>query len=103
DHRFASVLDRPGEQDLTAHVDFQAISRAATEAGARVTRIATQGEWLARLGIAERAAALTRAHPRRAKEVDAARKRLCDADQMGELFKVIAIHSPRGPAPAGFD
>ena len=26
-HRFAPVLDKPGEQDLTAHVDFEAVAR----------------------------------------------------------------------------
>jgi hypothetical protein len=35
--------------------------------------------------------------------VDAARRRLCDEDQMGKLFKVVAIHSPDWPAPAGFE
>ncbi len=101
-HRFAAVLDRPGEQDLTAHVDFEAVARAASGAGASVTPVVTQGEWLERLGIAARAAALAKAHPERSGEFEAARRRLCDADQMGALFKAIAIHSPEWPAPAGF-
>jgi len=62
----------------------------------------TQGQWLERLGIAARAASLARAHPGRAEEVDAARRRLCDPGEMGSLFKVIAIHSPTWPRPAGF-
>jgi len=62
----------------------------------------TQGQWLDRLGIAARAASLARAHPERAEEVDEALKRLCDPEQMGSLFKVIAIHSPTWPRPAGF-
>jgi SAM-dependent MidA family methyltransferase len=101
-HQYAPVLDRPGEQDLTAHVDFEAVARAATAAGAAVTPVATQGQWLERLGIVARAAALVRAHPERAEEVDAARRRLCDPAQMGALFKVIGVHSPGWPAPAGF-
>ena len=102
-HRFAPLLDKPGEQDLTAHVDFESVATAAREAGASVTPVATQGQWLERLGIAARAEALARAHPARAKEAESARKRLCDADQMGELFKAIAFHSPKWPAPAGFE
>jgi SAM-dependent MidA family methyltransferase len=102
-HKFAPVLDRPGEQDLTAHIDFEAVARAARSAGAAVTPVVTQALWLERLGIAARAAALSRAHPDRAEEVDAAQRRLCDADAMGTLFKIIAIHSPDWPAPAGFE
>jgi SAM-dependent MidA family methyltransferase len=99
-HRFAPVLDRPGEQDLTAHVDFEAVAKAAQ--GVRVTEVVTQGEWLARLGIGHRAAALTKASPARAEEIDKAVQRLTCKDEMGDLFKVIAIHSPDWPAPAGF-
>jgi SAM-dependent MidA family methyltransferase len=102
-HKFAPVFDRPGEQDLTAHVDFEAVANAARSAGASVTAVVTQGRWLERLGIAARTLALSRAHPPRAEEVDAALKRLCDPDAMGNLFKVIAIHAPGWPAPAGFE
>ena len=101
-HRFAPVLDSPGEQDLTAHVDFEAVARVATEAGAAVTNIVTQREWLLRLGIGARAAALADANPERADELASAVQRLTGRDEMGELFKVIAIHSPQWPAPAGF-
>jgi SAM-dependent MidA family methyltransferase len=101
-HAYAPVLDRPGEQDLTSHVDFGAVSRAAVAEGASVTPLATQREWLNRLGIGARAAALTNANPERAPELAAAVQRLAGRDQMGELFKVIAIYSPEWPAPAGF-
>ena len=102
-HKFAPVLANPGEQDLTSHVDFQAVTEATREVGAAVTPLATQSEWLERLGISARAAALARAHPRRSAEIDAAYRRLCDPAQMGALFKVIAIHSPEWPKPAGFE
>jgi len=102
-HKFAPLLHNPGEQDLTAHVDFEALAKAATEAGASVTRLVTQGDWLEHVGIGARATALIRSYPERAEEVDAARRRLCDEDQMGKLFKVVAIHSPDWPAPAGFE
>ncbi|HET7709475.1 MAG TPA: SAM-dependent methyltransferase [Sphingomicrobium sp.] len=101
-HRFAPVLERPGEQDLTAHVDFEAVARAARDGGAMVTGLATQGEWLERLGVARRAEALAASHPGRSADVAAARRRLCDAQEMGSLFKVIGIHSKAWPAPAGF-
>ena len=101
-HGYAPVLVEPGEQDLTAHVDFEAVAAAARTAGAAVTPVATQGEWLIRLGIEARAQSLSRANPDRAAEVQSALDRLTGRDDMGELFKVIAIHSPDWPAPAGF-
>ena len=102
DHRYASVLDRPGEQDLTAHVDFEAVEASACGAGAQVTPLVTQATWLRALGIEPRAAALIRSNPERDDEIRSAVERLTAPGQMGELFKVIAIHSPDWPAPAGF-
>ena len=101
-HGFASVLDRPGEQDVTAHVDFEAIARTARAAGAKASALATQGEWLNRLGIGARAAALADATPDRASELAQAVQRLTSREAMGSLFKVLAIHSPDWPEPAGF-
>ncbi|MGZ2412013.1 NADH dehydrogenase [ubiquinone] 1 alpha subcomplex assembly factor 7 [Sphingomonas sp. F9_3S_D5_B_2] len=101
-HRFASVLERPGEQDLTSHVNFEAVAAVAREAGAAVSRPVAQGEWLETLGIESRAQALSRANPERLQELNAAMGRLCGSDAMGKLFKVIAVHAPQWPAPAGF-
>lgn len=101
-HRFASVLERPGEQDLTSHVDFEAVAAAARKGGATVTGLVGQGEWLEKLGIEARAQALSRANPDRLEELNAAVARLCGADAMGKLFKVLAIHAPAWPQPAGF-
>jgi SAM-dependent MidA family methyltransferase len=99
-HRFAPLLANPGEQDLTAHVDFEALAKAAEPA--RATAVVTQGDWLRRLGIEARAEALIKANPDKSTEVHAALERLIDGAQMGELFKVMAIHSAGWPAPAGF-
>jgi NADH dehydrogenase [ubiquinone] 1 alpha subcomplex assembly factor 7 len=104
-HRHASVLETPGEVDLTAHVDFAALGRAAARAGARVCGPLTQGTFLMRLGINERAASLKAASPTRAAEIDAGRARLTAAgtDGMGDLFKVIAIADQRLGALPGLD
>jgi SAM-dependent MidA family methyltransferase len=101
-HAFAPILHDPGEQDLTAHVDFAAVARTAGEKGATATALVTQGEWLERLGISDRADALAAANPDKADDVRSALDRLTAPDQMGELFKVIALHSADWPAPAGF-
>jgi SAM-dependent MidA family methyltransferase len=100
-HRFAPVLDSAGEQDLTAHVDFEAVQHAARDEGAAVTKVVSQGEWLVRLGIEARAQALSRANAERAREIEGAVHRLTAGGEMGTLFKVVAVHSPDWPAPAG--
>lgn len=100
-HGFAAILHRPGEQDLTSHVDFQRVAEVARQAGAFVAGPVEQGAWLERLGIQARARVLANAAPARAAEIEAARARLCRPDAMGSLFKVLAIHSPEWPRPAG--
>ena len=77
--------------------------RAASEAGAKVTAVITQGEWLNRLGIGARAAALATANPERIPELEQAVDRLCHEEQMGQLFKVMGVYSPDWPAPAGLE
>jgi len=105
-HGFADPLASPGEVDLTAHVDFAALARAASSAGARVHGPVPQGALLRRLGIEARAAMLKQAaKPTQAAEIDAAVRRLTapGRDAMGELFKAVVIADPKlGPLP-GFD
>jgi NADH dehydrogenase [ubiquinone] 1 alpha subcomplex assembly factor 7 len=100
-HAYADVLANPGESDLSAHVDFGALADTARAAGLAVPPLATQGDFLKRLGIAERAAALARANPDAMPSIEAALKRLVGADQMGELFKVFCATSS-GIKPIGF-
>ncbi|WP_448207668.1 class I SAM-dependent methyltransferase [Azospirillum sp. sgz302134] len=103
-HAFAPVLDAPGEADLTAHVDFASIAAAAREGGAESFGPVDQGEWLTRLGIRPRASALKRtATPKQAADIDSALNRLIAQDQMGTLFKVLALATPGLGAPAGFE
>lgn len=100
-HEYSDPWKEPGEQDLTAHVDFSALYQAAGHGRVRLCS-GTQGQWLERMGIGVRAAALAQAAPERADEMNSARQRLTAPDQMGELFKVMAIVSQAWPDPAGF-
>ena len=101
-HRFADPLADPGEQDLTAHVDFAAVARATEGLNARVGGPVAQGDWLRRLGIGQRAQSLIASNPGRRHDVEQAVERLCAADRMGELFKVMAIRASDWPEPPGF-
>ena len=94
-------LDAPGTADLTAHVDFEAVARAATPCAA--TGMTPQGVLLERLGATARARALARARPERAEAVAAAHRRLLHPAEMGDLFKAVALHPADAPPPPGFD
>jgi NADH dehydrogenase [ubiquinone] 1 alpha subcomplex assembly factor 7 len=98
-HKFHDPLAEPGGADLTAHVDFQALARAATEAGAVAHGPVEQGAFLTALGIEARAETLRKANGGTgAQDVDAALRRLIDAEEMGSLFKLLAL---TGPTPNG--
>ncbi len=101
-HAFANPFENPGEHDLTAHVDFGTLAEAARAEGAVVHGPVGQGAFLEALGIGSRAAALAAAAPERAASIEVDRARLTGADQMGTLFKVIAVTAPGWPAPEGF-
>lgn len=100
-HAYADVLDAPGEIDISAHVDFEALGAVAARAGLAVQPLATQGQFLTRLGIAERANALIAANPGSAEMIATAKARLVAPEQMGNLFKAFCAHSP-GLQPMGF-
>jgi NADH dehydrogenase [ubiquinone] 1 alpha subcomplex assembly factor 7 len=103
-HRRHDPLAEPGTADLTAHVDFAALARAAREAGAKAMGPVPQGMFLERLGIRMRAARLeSNASRAQAGAVRAALRRLIDPAEMGTLFKLLAITHPELPSPAGFE
>lgn len=97
-HRKEDPLASPGEADLTAHVDFDALAAAARPAAA--SAIVPQGVWLERLGITARGRALAAGLTGSALDAHvAAHRRLTHPDEMGDLFKVMSLHDDAGPAP----
>lgn len=103
-HSFADPLKTPGLADITAHVDFDALGRAAEAVGARTHGPVTQGEFLQRLGIETRATTLMqKATPEVAEDIASALKRLIGSgrDGMGTLFKVLGISDPGMSSLAG--
>ncbi|TXN74571.1 class I SAM-dependent methyltransferase [Methylobacterium sp. WL18] len=93
-HRFANPLAAPGEADLTHHVDFAALARAARAEEATILGPVEQREFLVALGLLERAERLkASATATQAKAIDSAVERLTDAGPtgMGRLFKVLAV------------
>jgi NADH dehydrogenase [ubiquinone] 1 alpha subcomplex assembly factor 7 len=101
-HRSQEILARPGEVDLSAHVDFAALAAAARAEGCAVFGPIPQGVWLERMGIAARARALKAAARSRRPAIEAALTRLTAPTAMGLLFKVLALVPPKLGSPAGF-
>ena len=81
----------PGLQDITAHVDFSALGRAAAEAGLKVLGYASQAQFLVNCGITDLLAEENPADARRYLPAAAAAQKLLSPAEMGELFKVLAV------------
>lgn len=106
DHSFVDPLESPGEADLTTHIDFAGLARAAKAAGARVHGPVTQGFFLRQIGVEQRAQALLRnASPEQTKEIERSLVRLVSEQQetdMGRLFKAMAVTQRSVEALPGF-
>ncbi|MGZ9033815.1 MAG: class I SAM-dependent methyltransferase [Rhodospirillales bacterium] len=103
EHQFHGILDHPGETDLSHHVDFAALAKAADRAGAEALGPIPQGLFLGRLGIDRRAESLfLGAPPDQFQAVMGAVRRLVHPSGMGLLFKAFVIVDPKLPTPPGF-
>lgn len=99
-HQQTDPLAQPGQADLTAHVNFADIARAAT----RASRMTPQGVFLERLGITARAQTLAQNMTGAPLQTHiSAHRRLTHPGEMGDLFKVIAITPQGGPHLPGVD
>jgi SAM-dependent MidA family methyltransferase len=98
-HKFANVFDRPGETDLSAHVNFAALARAAQTHGLETFGPMPMGLFLLKLGAAERLAQLCARAPGKAEGLVAGVRRLTSPQEMGELFRVLAIANGAAPPP----
>ena len=81
----------PGDEDLTAHVDFTALAEAAVEAGLEVLGYATQAQFLVNCGITEVLAEANVDNALHYAPLAAEAQKLLAPSEMGELFKVLAV------------
>ena len=96
----ASPYQAPGEQDLTAHVNFTALTAAAAQAGMQVQSLLTQSQFLMRIGEANQFADAfedCRLPQERAK-VALQLKHLVTPAGMGENFQVLLMSRDVPPA-----
>jgi SAM-dependent MidA family methyltransferase len=82
---------RPGEEDITAHVDFSSLAQAAREAGLEVLGYATQAQFLVNCGITDVLAEANVENALHYAPIAAQAQRLLSPAEMGELFKVLAV------------
>jgi NADH dehydrogenase [ubiquinone] 1 alpha subcomplex assembly factor 7 len=102
-HEPVPILDRPGESDLTAHVDFEALAHALRSAGAHTCAALTQRDFLLGMGLELRLSRLSRNATEAQKgDLVLAAERLAGPAQMGHLFKAMAATSPGLPCPHPF-
>lgn len=106
-HRCVDVLERPGEVDITSHIQFAEIARIAMESNVTVHGPVSQSDFLKRLGIDVRAEMLgAHATPKQAQDIQNAVQRLSGIcmkeNEMGMLFKVIGLSSDPSITLEGF-
>ncbi|KAG9246614.1 S-adenosyl-L-methionine-dependent methyltransferase [Calycina marina] len=109
-HKIVSPLSSPGLVDISADVDFIALTEAALGAspGVEVHGPIEQGTFLLGMGIKERAEMLAKGlkDPEKVKTLEGAWKRLIDrgGSGMGKVYKALAIVPESGGkrTPVGF-
>jgi SAM-dependent MidA family methyltransferase len=100
----ADPFARPGEEDITTHVDFTALAESAHHAGAQVLGYTTQAQFLVNCGITEVLAETNAENALRYAPIAAQAQKLLSPAEMGELFKVLAVgkHPTALPPLIGF-
>lgn len=103
-HQYWPPLAAPGRADVTAHVDFEALSRTAIDHGAASHGPVTQGRFLEGLGLTIRVEMLCKdKSAEEAAKIRAGAHRIAAPNEMGEIFKALCLSAPNLPTPAGFE
>ncbi len=84
-------LWEPGLSDITAHVDFSAMARAAREAGLDLLGYTSQARFLLNAGLLDLLGPRMAAGDAASLRLAAGVQKLLGEHEMGELFKVLAV------------
>lgn len=101
-HAHADPFLFPGLQDITAHVDFSAITRAGAEAGLDLLGYASQANFLINCGMTDLLGQISPEDPAAYLPIVAQAQKLMSPAEMGELFKAIALGRGLEPPLRGF-
>lgn len=91
----------PGLQDITAHVDFTAVAEAAVESGFDLAGFTPQGHFLLSCGLTDMLADLAEPESTTYLALVQQVRTLTSPEQMGELFKVMALGKSLEPLDIG--
>jgi SAM-dependent MidA family methyltransferase len=98
----ANPLIHIGLQDITAHVDFTAVAEAADQAGLMVAGFTSQAQFLLANGLEHYFAQAQTAPLSQRIQLNTEIKKLLLPEEMGELFKVMALSRDLTVPLAGF-
>ena len=102
-HKYLDLFSSPGCSDITSHINFKLFSQILKKNNLNVKKIATQNEFLKKMGILERANILSKKMTFKEKANMFYRlKRLLDPRDMGDLFKVIFAQKKNKNFSLGF-
>ncbi|KAI8361283.1 S-adenosyl-L-methionine-dependent methyltransferase [Mortierella sp. GBAus27b] len=107
-HKFTHVLTQPGNVDLSADVDFQYLKQATEDLGKEdlvdCHGSVTQAHLLHSLGIGARLnMLLAKAAAHRREALISSYHRLVDPNEMGNVYRVMAMTPLGSPTPIGFE
>ncbi|HEX7054711.1 MAG TPA: SAM-dependent methyltransferase [Burkholderiales bacterium] len=98
----ADPFAHPGEQDITAHVDFTLLAEAAYDAGADALGYTTQAQFLVNCGITDVLSEVNAENALHYAPIAAEAQKLLSSAEMGELFKVLGVGRRLGRPLPGF-
>jgi NADH dehydrogenase [ubiquinone] 1 alpha subcomplex assembly factor 7 len=97
-HHYHDPLQEPGSADLTAHVNFSILQREAVKFENIQIDFIIQGDFLKKLSLTLRAEQLKKqATPEQKTKIDRDVHRLIHPQEMGHLFKVMALYNHGDP------
>src|SRR5205085_10651385 len=93
---------RPGEEDITAHVDFSALAEVARAGGLEVLGFTSQAQFLVNCGITDVLGEANVANALHYAPIAAEAQKLLSPAVMGEVCNVVAVGTPDRAALIGF-
>ena len=102
-HKYLNILSQPGNSDITSHINYKLFFEILKKNNLKIEKLATQNEFLQRLGIIERANILSKKISFRAKaDMFYRLKKLLHSEEMGSLFKVLFAKTKNTKFSLGF-
>ena len=103
-HKHRNVLDNIGKSDITHNINFFLFRKIIDQLGDLKDLITTQGNFLVKLGIKDRAGIISKKKSfSRKADIYYRLKRLIDEKEMGDLFKVMFIKKKNNKYKMGFN